>query len=350
MSWHNKFSNTLASALVVLLCFVSSLAWAATDNVMALEKRALRIGTTERTYHLYMPKNLPPDKALPLVLAFHGRGKEGTGAAFAQKTQFNVLAQKEGFMVAYPDGVEGKWLDGGLMNDPRYAKDVEFANAVIDDVAKCHPVDARRIYTTGFSNGAAFSYLLAIRLSHRIAAMASVGANMSRQFLNEMTPDKEPVSLLQFCGSNDAFCGRERLQFDYLISLKENLDAWIKHNGCASEDKTQTLLKTDNGGKLPPAKVWANGRKGTEVVLLWLDSATHGWPIPTGKDGTLDPTPLIWEFFKTHPKAPTTAIYSGDHHAPSFPPTRYLDEVFPKTAETRNLAFRTGTGSTGVPD
>jgi polyhydroxybutyrate depolymerase len=320
MSCHNKLLNTLASAVVVSLCTVGRSASAAPDNVAALEQRTLTIGDAERTYHLYVPKNLSPDKAAPLVLAFHGRGREGNGRDFARKTQFSALARNEGFLVAYPDGVEGKWLDGGLMDDPRFAGDVEFAGAIMDDAAKRHPVDPRRIYATGFSNGAAFSYLVAIRLSHRVAAIASVGANMSRAFLKGMTPDKDPVSLLQFCGSLDPFCGREPLRFDYLISLKENVDAWVRHDGCEAASQLRPLGASGNRDGLPPAKVWANGRDGTEVALVWLDGAAHGWPIPMAGGGSTDVTPLIWQFFKAHPKAAlddTDDAFRASRGAPS---------------------------------
>ena len=95
-----------------------------------------------------------------------------------------------------------------------------------------------------------------------------------------MTAKREPVSIIQFCGSNDAFCGRPILAFDYLISYGENRDAWIQYDGCGFDGKK---------GHLPATE----------------DSAVHGWPIPLGGDagsGIFNPAGVISEFFEKHPK------------------------------------------------
>lgn len=279
----------------------SGVGFGAPEQGPMLETRTLKIGDVARSYHLYLPRTLTPAKPAPLILAFHGRGREGSGVAFAKTAGLNEAAAPKGFLVAYPDGIAGKWLDGGLTSDPRYGKDVEFAASVIDDVAKRHPIDPKRTFATGFSNGAAFSYLLAIRLSDRIAAIAAVGANMSRDFLKEMKPGGKPVSLLQFVGSNDPFCGRDKLHFDYLISHSENRDAWIRYNGCANGEKRQALPAAPLDHDLPEASVWS-GSAGSEVAIMWLEGAGHGWPIRMARGNTLNPSAMICEFFARHAK------------------------------------------------
>ena len=290
------------SGIVAVLFAMSGVAQTAAPT---LEKRSVTIAGVERTYHLHVPRTSLEGRPAPLVLAFHGRGVYGTGPVFAERSGFNVWADKKGFLVVYPDGVERKWLDGGLRKDPRYVKDIEFVEAMIDDVGRRHPVDPKRVYAAGFSNGAAFSYELGVRLAHRIAAVACVGANMSRDTMKEMTAKQEPVSLIQFCGSNDAFCGRPVLAFDYLISYGENRDAWIQHDGCDREGKKISLPVPEASTALPPATVWSHCQNGTEVALVWLEGAVHGWPIPLGRDagsGTFNPASVIWEFFERHPK------------------------------------------------
>jgi len=270
-----------------------------------MARKSLRIADIERAYYLYVPRCVSSEKPSPLVLAFHGRGRDGNGPAFARKSQFNPLAEKEGFIVAYPEGIDTKWLDGGNMEDSKYARDVEFVEAIINEVSRLHKVDPDRVYATGFSNGAAFSHILAIRLSHRLAAIAAVGATLERPFAEELA-SAQPVSVMQFTGSNDPFCGTAQLQFDFLLSSEKSCETWVNHNGCRDK-RVETNVKDliPNLQNEATLTEWKGGKAGAEVTWLWIRGATHGWPIPTGKGETLDPTPLVWKFFKAHSKAAT---------------------------------------------
>ena len=54
----------------------------------------------------------------------------------------------------------------------RNADDVAFTEALIREIGAKYPVDSKRIYATGFSNGGQMSYRVALELSQRIAAIA----------------------------------------------------------------------------------------------------------------------------------------------------------------------------------
>ena len=56
----------------------------------------------------FAPKGF--DKPLPAVLAFHGGGSNAR--QMEQYTRFNDLAAKAGFLVVYPEAVDGNWNDG----------------------------------------------------------------------------------------------------------------------------------------------------------------------------------------------------------------------------------------------
>ena len=58
-----------------------------------------------RKYLVFVPKRF--EKPLPVVLAFHGGGSNAR--QMERYTRFNDLAAKEGFLVGYPEAVDGNW-------------------------------------------------------------------------------------------------------------------------------------------------------------------------------------------------------------------------------------------------
>ena len=72
--------------------------------------RSIKIGDLSRTYNLHVPANLPKDKDVTLVLMLHGGG--GTPAFAECESKFSDLADREGFLVAYPEGIGKSWNDG----------------------------------------------------------------------------------------------------------------------------------------------------------------------------------------------------------------------------------------------
>jgi poly(3-hydroxybutyrate) depolymerase len=72
-------------------------------------RHSIAVGGLTRTYLLHVPANLPPGKPVPLVLVFHGGG--GHDWTMPGFTHFDELADREGFVVAYPDGANRNWND-----------------------------------------------------------------------------------------------------------------------------------------------------------------------------------------------------------------------------------------------
>ncbi|CAN0511504.1 unnamed protein product, partial [Phaeothamnion confervicola] len=57
----------------------------------------------DRTYHVFVPDDLPAGESVPLLIALHGG--TGWGKQFERNSGFDGLAQANGFIVVYPDGV-----------------------------------------------------------------------------------------------------------------------------------------------------------------------------------------------------------------------------------------------------
>ena len=69
---------------------------------------SLVVGGVTRTYVLHVPPH--PAKSPALIVAFHGH--LGTGAHMEELSGFDALSDRDGFVVAYPDGLDRGWNDG----------------------------------------------------------------------------------------------------------------------------------------------------------------------------------------------------------------------------------------------
>jgi polyhydroxybutyrate depolymerase len=282
------------------------------------EKKTILVGGRERSYILHVPARLPVGKAVPLVLAFHGGG--GQAAGMERMTGFGKLADQEGFLVVYPDGIGRNWNDGrdnpNSVAFKEKVDDVAFIAALIDTLSKQHEIDAKRIYATGISNGAIFSHLLAARLSGKIAAIAPVVGGLADPWHKEFKPEK-PVSVLILQGTDDPlvpFHGGaiKPGKRGKVIDTEETVKKWVRHNGCQAKPTEEALPDKDpKDGCMVKRLTYAKGKDGTEVVLCRIDGGGHTWPggiqyLPEKVIGKvcrdIDGTAVIWEFFKKHPK------------------------------------------------
>lgn len=266
--------------------------------------------SAKRHYWLVVPPNPAPDRPMPIVFLFHGANL--TGMAL-QKQGFTPLALREKFIAVYPDGLDGHW-DGGREYVGGRGDDIQFVSTLIDSLAKRFPVDQRRIYATGESNGGIFCYTLAARLSERIAAIAPVVGELSIDIARHFPP-KTPVSVIAFNGTADTFVPFDGVPEAALMSATRSAASWRVWDGCAARPDLQDvpLVEVDRQAGLRIARVdFTGGQGGSEVVLYIVKGGGHTWPgfdtnkvwaKQAGKTAqSIDATKLIWEFFVAHPK------------------------------------------------
>ncbi|MFP5356346.1 MAG: alpha/beta hydrolase family esterase, partial [Gemmatimonadota bacterium] len=134
-----------------------------------------------RRYVVRVPARIARSNALvPMVIVLHGGGGNASNAE--SMTGFTRKAEREGFIVVYPEGTaRGRvplltWNAGHCCGHAMEQRvdDVGFINALIDKLQSTHRIDPDRIYVTGMSNGGMMSHRLGIELSQRIAAIGPV--------------------------------------------------------------------------------------------------------------------------------------------------------------------------------
>jgi poly(hydroxyalkanoate) depolymerase family esterase len=127
-----------------------------------------------RDYRLYVPDGIPRDRPAPLVVMLHGCKQDPD--SFATGTRMNLLADRQGFLVLYPRQSTRQnpercwnWFDAASQ---RGWGEAAIIAGMVDDVAKRHRVDRRRVYVAGLSAGGAMASILASCHSERFAAAA----------------------------------------------------------------------------------------------------------------------------------------------------------------------------------
>ena len=281
--------------------------------------RSLTVDGLTRTYIAHVPPRVSEGRPLPLVLAFHGGG--GNASGFKAYAGLDALADREGFVVVYPDG-SGRlgrrlltWNAGGCCGyaASQNVNDVAFTLAVVRDVARNVSIDPARVYATGHSNGAMMAYRLATEASERVAAIAPVaGAMQVASFL----PAREVPVLhvhsvddpraLYGGGLGPPFPGTQSRVTHRAVETE--LRRWIAHDRCPVEPRTVEQRTTPiRGGPAHTASllVWGPCASGAEVQLWKLTGAGHGWPgghirLPESVMGpetaTIDAALEVWRF------------------------------------------------------
>ncbi|HEY9726873.1 MAG TPA: PHB depolymerase family esterase [Chroococcales cyanobacterium] len=263
-----------------------------------------------RTYHVYLPSNYDRNRSWPLVLAFHGGF--GSGKRIARNTGFNEIAEREGFIVVYPDGIDKHWNDGrGTVNTD--VDDVGFVRALIDRLVRNRNVDPSRVYATGISNGGQFTQRLACELSDKIAAFAAVASTFPAALRSNCNP-KNPVSMLMINSPEDPLVpwqgGEGGGIGGRILSVPETVELWRKHNKCSPVAQTQSLptIAPNDGTRVRMSRYQGDSPR-SEIVLYTIEGGGHTWP--DGHDNAvisrvgktsrqLKGSQAIWNFFKRH--------------------------------------------------
>lgn len=260
---------------------------------------------------LHVPRGYKSSrKALPVVLNFHGGG--GSAQAQAKLSGMNRSANRNNFIVVYPNGTGG--LAGvqtfnagtccGYASDNNIS-DVAFASAIIDDLIANYRVNRRRIYATGHSNGGMLAYRLACDLSERIAAVASVAGPLG---MSDCHPTR-PVSILHFHGTADKCApingGAGALPGSgVFLSASDSVSFWIEQDSCRGE----LNVTYKNGNATCRSYKTCAGR--TEVAACTIVGGGHAWPggnsYPSAflcggkRTKDISANEEMWKFFKRH--------------------------------------------------
>jgi polyhydroxybutyrate depolymerase len=252
-----------------------------------------------------------------LVLVLHGAFS--TGDEIEKWSGFSELAGREGFVVAYPNGIGllgflQHWNAGHCCGraEADHVDDVGFLNYVIGDISDKLRIDPQRLYVVGHSNGGMLAYYYAAQASARVAGIGVVAGAMGssngpREPLREIEPAGPPVPLIAIHGREDEHVpfeggsGRRSGKRRY-VSAFESAASWARHCGC---EPAANVGEDPGSGRR--VVTWRDSQGHTWVALHALDGWRHEWP-GTSFVGrlqqdhplrTFEASQVIWEFFRS---------------------------------------------------
>ena len=284
----------------------------------------LTVDGVERTYIVHIPPSYDPSTKAPLVVVLHGGG--GTAKSAIWTTEWTKKADMAGFLTVFPNamardplqrtsfsGNPQLWNDGSdrFYQGQIASDDVSFINVLLDDLSDRFNVDERRVFVTGFSNGASMSFLVGAQLSDRIAAIAPVaGACWFAPLVL-----KRPVPMLYITGTADplnlikggvpklANGAGDRVRAKPKPPVRQSILNWVTALGCP---RIPARVSDVNGVR---TETYGPGRNGAEVVYITVDGLGHAWPggrslLPESMAGKtsdrVNATDIIWDFFQKH--------------------------------------------------
>ena len=268
-----------------------------------------------RQYLLYVPAS--PNGSL--VLAFHGGGQ--TAGQLQRITGFDALADREHFIVAYPEAFERSWADGRneTSAEKQGVDDVGFAKAVVADIAKTHNIDRSRVFATGLSNGGILTHRLACEAADAFAAIGPVIAAVATNTAASCRP-RVPVAVVAVQGVADpsvpfdgGFVGG-RPAGGAVQSGRATQEMWRSLNGCAASATSTPLQVLVQDGTSVERRSYPGCRGHADVVWYEILGGGHRWP-PHREDDlnearsqqengvssqNLNASDVIWAFFSAH--------------------------------------------------
>ena len=257
------------------------------------QAEVLSVNGAPRAYLLFRPPAPDVKHLAPLVIAIHGYALDGR--TLEERSRYDDLAARDGFVVVYPQGVNVSW-DAGVCCGGS-SDDLAFIRNLVDKLITDGGIDPKRIFATGVSNGAMMAQRLACELSDRITAVASVSGALG---IDSCTPSRA-ISVLEMHGTADGIIPFAGDPAQSLASQMEQMSAWAKRDGCSPDPAV-----TENG--ITTTYAWIACRDNSRVVLEAIAGGGHRWfgadTLPGMLPGEPSATQVTWDFFVHAPALP----------------------------------------------
>ena len=286
--------TTVSSLVICLLVLTLGLTLMQCSSIPSqhLPASSLHINGIERTYHLFVPDQ-PSEEPMPLLVAFHGGG--GRGEVFPQQTAFESLAQTEKFILALPQGHllsgnEGEWQ---LNTDSTRRHDLDFIQAMIDEISAAYQVDSARIYATGYSLGSMFTYEIACHMSDRFASIASFAGTMPT--IPAQCEPQRYAPIMHIHGDDDwiisytnSWTWKSWDEVGAMQNIPGLIDFWQRKYACQNQEQNESSSST--------YFVYTECEQNTRIEHYRLHGVGHSWPSSINGTSTYQ---VIWSFLST---------------------------------------------------
>lgn len=310
-----RFANGLRRAAGSLLALallatgqtaqaVSFLPW---ENTRAYYE-AFEFGGITRSVGFLVPANPRPKSPAVIVLHYN----LGPSATMANLTEVGEWARDKGAFVILPEAHDLTWSHAPNETNP--TDDVGYLNALIDSLVARYPIDPKRIYMTGYSQGGNMTVRFACEHPEKIAAGAVIAATM-RKSLERVCAPSLPTPMMFFNGTADDqvpyAVGAISIQRDLTgvgaLTAPNAAKWWADANQCPGSTERTNLPVTIQDGTSVYVDRYTNCPPNRGAELYTIVEGGHNWP------GSLDFVPRtglttqniranaeMWRFFMEH--------------------------------------------------
>jgi polyhydroxybutyrate depolymerase len=307
----------------------------ATVNIAPGDRVTCKVpGWVDRAFDLELPASWDGASPLPVVIAYHGGGgnREGAprvtcpGGDLDDPGCIDAIARARGYAVVYPDGTGSRplrdvrtWNGGGggpgayCASGPACARDIDdidYTDDLLAEVGAAIPIDPRRVFATGLSNGGAMSHRIGCERTATFAAIAPVGgANQHADGGGACGA----MPVLHIHGTEDdcwpfgGGTGGCLEQSGRKTSVDETMAGWAARNGCAITFTDAPIPDRDPGdGATSFRRTWNGCAVATELIVVEGGGHTwpSGWPFleRAGRVTRDYGSEVILDFFDAHPR------------------------------------------------
>ena len=243
----------------------------------------ITVDSIEREYYLHIPDNLPNNA--PLIMIFHGYS--GSALNTIKTTNFNQLADKNGFIACYPQGLIDKennafWQVGYTFHKELNVDDVKFIQKLIEKLKSEFQLSKKNVFMTGFSNGGDFCNLLSCETDGLFRAAAPIISCFMEEIFNNCLY-ANPMPTLMLNGTKDPITFWDGDMTDSqgygpYISTKSMINFRLKQ---IQHDKVirDTLISPDSNEKtLVAIDKYSSSISENQVWMYSYLNGGHGYP------------------------------------------------------------------------
>ncbi len=246
-------------------------------------------GGIKRTFLVHLASSYGKQPQ-PLVLLFHGYS--WTSQIMEQNTGMDKEADKAGFVLVYPQGVDSppSWNAGvGAYGPTGDADDIQFTRDMLQSLEQNYCVDTHHVYISGFSLGGGMAYRLACALSDKLAAVATVSG--AYYPIPEGCHPTRPLPIMEIHGYADPLAPYAGNVNTRMGAVQDYLNGWLARDSCTGNPETFFQQGDVTGLQ------WTKCANNTIVRHYRISDGLHTWPGSPGTTHVIDANVVIWNFF-----------------------------------------------------
>lgn len=239
--------------------------------------RTIMVDGLQRQYIVHLPPAFNTLEKLPVIFALHGGG--GTAKSAVSFYGLEPLADKNNYIVVYPDAVNKAWKIPGMATRVKgvdtSVNDLQFMNVLLDTMIAEYKADPQKVFLTGISRGAMFSFYLADAINERVTAIAAVSGGISQTQFPTYSFQR-PIPVLMINGTKDPLVSYDGGYGKLNRRNKGNEDADL----VPAEKLLQKIVELDHCNTIPQTAVLPDSDPS--------DGCTETEYIYSGNDATVD--------------------------------------------------------------